>query len=100
MIEAQMQDKKTYQDSMEAKLRELGLKIDQLQIKAGKAGTDAKANFNQQIDDLKTKRNAMQQKLQELKSSGNEAWGSLQTGLKSAWDELSSAVEDAASKFK
>ncbi|TVP66735.1 MAG: hypothetical protein EA343_01075 [Nodularia sp. (in: Bacteria)] len=95
-----MEDKKAYQDSMEAKLSELGVKIDQLQVKAEKAGTDAKANLNQQINDLKTKRNATQQKLQELKSSGDEAWGSLQTGLKNAWDELSSAVEDATSKFK
>ncbi|MEA5556499.1 sll1863 family stress response protein [Nodularia spumigena] len=95
-----MEDKKAYQDSMETKLSELGVKIDQLQVKAEKAGTDAKANFNQQIEDLKTKRHAMQQKLAEFKSSGDEAWASMQTGLKSAWDELSSAVEDAASKFK
>ncbi|MEA5579757.1 hypothetical protein VB620_00200 [Nodularia harveyana UHCC-0300] len=95
-----MEDKKAYQDSMEAKFRELGVKIDDLQVKAEKAGTDAKAGLNQQIEDLKTKRNAMQQKLKDLKSSSDEAWGSMQTGLKSAWDELSSAVEDAASKFK
>ena len=95
-----MEDKKAYQDSMETKLSELGVKIDQLQVKAEKACTDAKANFNQQIEDLKTKLHAMQQKLAEFKSSWDEAWASMQTGLKSAWDELSSAVEDAASKFK
>lgn len=94
-----MEEKKAYQKTMEEKLADLGAKIDKLQGKAEKAGGDAKAELNQQIKNLKEKRDVAKKKMAELNSSKGEAWKSLKSGMQSAWDELSSAVDKATSKL-
>ncbi len=77
----------------------LGSQIDKLQGKAEKAGGDAKAELNQQIKALKQKWDAAKKKMAELNNSKDEAWKKLKSGMQSAWDELSSAVDKAGSKF-
>ncbi len=95
-----MEDRSAYQGQMEAKLQEWGSKLDELKAKADRAGADSKAELNKKIEALGEKRDAMQQKLAELKSSGDDAWESLKAGAESAWDELSAAFEEAKSNFK
>lgn len=94
-----MEDRNAYQGDMEAKLQEWGAKLDEMKVKADQAGADTKAQLDKQIKELTTKREAMQQNLAELKASGDEAWESLKAGMKGAWDELTAAFEEAASKF-
>jgi thiamine monophosphate kinase len=45
------------------------------------------------IDDLKTKYQAAQTKLAELKAAGGEKWEVLKTGVESAWSELEAAFK-------
>ncbi|MBE9170254.1 hypothetical protein IQ238_22965 [Pleurocapsales cyanobacterium LEGE 06147] len=94
-----MEDKKAYQETMEARLSQLGARIDELQAKVQQTRTDVQADLNQQIEELKVKRDVTQQRLQELKASGGQAWKTLKSGFQSAWDKLSHAMEEAASKF-
>ena len=95
-----MEDKKAYQESMEARFSELGAKIDELQAKGEQARGDVEADINQKIVALKTKQDEVNQQLQSLKASGDEAWATLQVGFQRAWDELSRAFEEAAAKFQ
>jgi predicted nucleic acid-binding Zn-ribbon protein len=97
--EKTMNDKQAYQNNMETRFREVGAKIDQLQARSEQATADVKADLNERIQNLEAKRQLMLERLQELKSSGEEAWENLKTGVQAAWDDLSSAVEEAASKF-
>ncbi|WP_414578728.1 hypothetical protein [Anabaena sp. CCY 9402-a] len=95
-----MEDKNAYQGEMEAKLQEWGAKLDAMRTKADQTSADAKAELDKQIKELTTKREAMQQKLTELKASSDDAWESLKAGTQSAWNDLSASFEEAASKFK
>jgi uncharacterized coiled-coil DUF342 family protein len=95
-----MEDKKAYQQTMENRLSQIGAKIDELQAKAQQAGADTRAKLHQQIETLKTKRDEVNQRLEEFNAAGESAWESLKAGLQNAWEDLCSAVEEATAKFR
>ncbi len=75
-----MKNREEYIDKLAAQLKEWSAKIDEVEIKARAAKADAKVGYENQIRQLKDKREAAAQKLQELKSSSAEAWGTLKAG--------------------
>ena len=89
-----------YIDKLAAQLKEWSAKIDEVESKAHAAKDDAKAEYENQIRQLKDKRAVATVKLQELKSSSAEAWDTLKAGAETAWAELKSAVTAAKEKFK
>jgi uncharacterized coiled-coil DUF342 family protein len=95
-----MSERETSQGQMEATLQKWGVKLDEMKAKVDHVSDEAKVELQQKIKTLTGKKEALQEKLSELKSSSDDAWKSLKEGMQSAWDELSSAFEEAASKFK
>jgi len=94
-----MDTKEAYQEKAEAQLREWGAKIDELKAKADKAKAEAKIEYYEQIEELRSKQEAIQLKLQKLRESGGQAWEELKPGLEHAWNDLKISVEKAVSKF-
>ncbi len=95
-----MENRQEYQGKMESQLQEWGAKLDEMHAKADQASGDAKQEWTQKIENLKSKRDELQQHLADMKSSSDEAWNSLKTGFQNAWDEFSNSVEEAKSKFQ
>ena len=95
-----MKSKEEYIDKLAAQLKEWSAKIDDLQSKAHVAKADAKTEYEYQIRQLKSKRDAATQKLQELKGASNEAWDTLKAGAETAWADLEKAFAAAKEKFK
>jgi peptidoglycan hydrolase CwlO-like protein len=91
-----METREAHVGKMETQLKQLGAKLDELVAKAGEAGTEAKSDYRKRIDDLKSKHQTAQSKLDELKVAGSEKWETFKTGVESAWNEL----EDAFKKLK
>lgn len=94
--------KTDYEKSMEAKLSELGAKIDQWMTSVD----TAKSQAAQKLSDLNEKRKDAAQKFQEVKSSTGEAWTEFKDGaeksfeeLKKVWEELKAGSEKAVAKF-
>jgi len=94
-----MNNRETYQGEMEKKLQEWGAKLDELKANADNIGDNVRAEYDQQIQDLQAKKEDLEGKLAELKSTSDDAWASVQSGFQSAWDELSAGFEEAFSKF-
>lgn len=94
-----MNTKKAYQEKFDAQLREWSAKIDELKAKADQAKAEAKIEYYEQIEELRSKQMAAQTKLQELSKSGEQAWEEFKPGLEHARKELKTSVERAASKF-
>ncbi len=92
--------KESYQEQMEAQLREWSAKIDQLKAKADRAEAGAKIEYYKQIEGARAKAEVAKAKLTELKSASTEAWESLKSGVESAWIDLKTTIDGAASKFK
>src|ERR1044071_324996 len=79
---------------IDAQISELRVQIRDLVHKLDTAvGKEAEA--------LRPKLKAAQEKMQELRQSGAEAWKSdVRPGLAKAWDELHQSLNQAASRFK
>ena len=91
--------KESYEQKLQAQLDEWGSKIDTLKAKADKAEADIQLEYYEEIERLRTLQEEATLKLNELKSSSDDAWEDLKAGMDNAWDSLSNAVKSATSRF-
>ncbi len=89
-----------YQEKMEAQLKELAARLEELKGKAAQATADAKAEMTKQIEALKPKLEAAQQKLKELQAASGPAWDKLKEGSEKAMADLKKTWESVKSKFQ
>jgi len=79
---------------MESQLRQWGAKLDELVAKADAAGAEAKVDYRKRIEELKSKHQLAQSKLEELRAAGSEKLETLKVGVESAWKELEAAFRE------
>jgi uncharacterized coiled-coil DUF342 family protein len=94
-----MSKKEAYEQKLEAQLKEWKTDIDKMKAKADKADAEAKLEYYKQIEDLRTKQEAVQKKLTELKTAGESAWEDLKSGIDLAWTSLGESIKSARSRF-
>lgn len=73
---------------IENQLDKKEVKLDELVAKEDKVDTEAKTGHDEHIDDLKSKSQVAQSKLDEFKASGNAWWATFKTGGDVAWKEI------------
>ena len=95
-----MEDRKSYIGKMAAKLKEWDDEVQKLEAKADKAKADVKAEYRQRIEELQSKKEEAQQKLNKLQEAGEGAWEDLKGGVEQSWKILGDAVKSARSKLK
>jgi uncharacterized phage infection (PIP) family protein YhgE len=88
-----------FQEQMKTKLAEYNDDIDKLQAKVEALGGDAKAKAEQQMTELRQKRDDASKKLQELSSSSGNAWKQLKSGIEAALDDLGNTYKKVAAEF-
>jgi hypothetical protein len=88
-----MSDEQSYRKKMESQLNDLGAQIHDLLNKVG-------SEVDKEVEALRPKLKAAQEKLDELKHTSSEAWGDLKPGLEKAWAELQKSFGQAAARFK
>lgn len=91
--------KEAHQEKIEAQIREWSAKLQEFKAKADKASAEAKIQMYQQIDNLQAKKEAAQQKLNEIKAAGAESWEALKAGSEKALAEMKKTWEEMKSKF-
>ena len=89
-----------YMDKVNARIKVIGAKLEELKAKADQVDAETKIKYNQQIEKLAHKKQEVQTKLNEIKVSGKGAWSSLKIGLDAAISDLKTGVEKAISDFK
>ena len=82
--------------TIESQLRQWAPEIEALKSRAGTAEAEAK----RLIDEIRTRRKALKERLSELKHATGGAWEDVKTGSAKAWEELKPALQSAISKFK
>jgi DNA repair exonuclease SbcCD ATPase subunit len=80
---------------MAAQLEHWGTQLDELVAKTGAPGVDARIDFHEGIDDLKTKYAIARARLDELKTAGAK-WEMLKSSIERAWNDLEGAFENWA----
>jgi nucleotide-binding universal stress UspA family protein len=96
----QLEKKEAYQGKVEIQLKEWGAKIEELKAKTQKSKADLKSKYEKQIEDLQAKQTVVQQKLRELRESGEEAWEGLKIGIEKSLDELKGSLDRAFLTFR
>ena len=97
--EFSQQTKEEFQKNLDARLKELDAEIAKLREKGRDLKDEAKANWDQKMADLETKRDIARAKLDEVAHSSAESWKDVQKGAQSAWDELDKAFREASREF-
>ena len=87
-------------ERLEEQLKEWGVDIEKLKLRANKAGADAKTEIDREIATLRAKLNEAKKKLVELKTAGDAASVEMRKGVENAWLEMKKAFENATAKFK
>lgn len=95
-----MEDKDLYREKIEAKLKEIKARMELLEAKAAQVKAEAKLEYQRHLDELHQKREGLRSRLDELKSSGGEAWKDLRAGMEKAADDLKQAIDKALDKFR
>jgi uncharacterized protein YbjQ (UPF0145 family) len=91
--------KEAYQEKLEAQIKEWTAKLTEMKAKADQAGADAKIKMYQQIDQLGARKEAAQEKLNEIKAASAESWEALKAGSEKALEEMKKTWESMKAKF-
>ena len=94
-----MDEKKAYEQKIEAQIDEWRAEMEKLGARARKMEAEGRIEAESRIEDLKAKQAAAEAKLEELRKAGSAAWSDLKGGIDRAVQELGDAVKNAASKF-
>ncbi len=95
-----MSQKEAYQEKLKAQLDEWSADLDKLKARAEKAEAGLKIEYHNEIEQLRAKKEAVEQKLSELKNASEDAWEDIKAGIETSWDSLSQAIKSAVSRFK
>jgi septation ring formation regulator EzrA len=85
---------------IKAKLDEWNAEIDKLEAQSRQKEADFQEDLQRRLEELKTKRQATQQKLEDLQNAGGSAWQDLKAGVEEAASALGQALDSARTHFQ
>jgi CHASE3 domain sensor protein len=86
--------------SVDAQLKTLDARINELGQKAEGLKDDAKTEADKVLDGLREKRAELTPKLDELKKSSAQSWQEIKSGFSAAMTDLEKALEEAKNKIR
>ncbi|QDV18389.1 hypothetical protein Pan153_30470 [Gimesia panareensis] len=94
------QKRDEYAAKLQEKLDEMNAEIAKLKDKGADLKDDAKVKWNEQLDELKKRRDHVSVKLKEFNESSAEAWAGLKKDLDIAWKNLKQAYDKTKEEVK
>jgi hypothetical protein len=74
--------------------------IAKLEAKAKQPLTGMKEAYEQQLKDLRQRRNVLQHQMAEIQKASDHAWDQLKEGADKAWKAMEESVNKALSRFR
>ncbi len=94
-----MSTREEYVAQLKTKLDEWSAEIDKLEAMARQRKAQAEKDYQAHIAELKSKRDAAAEKLQEIQGASGDAWESLKAGTQCIWDDLKKTVSQSKDAF-
>ncbi|SDI89197.1 hypothetical protein [Lutimaribacter saemankumensis] len=94
-----MSERDAYIQKAKAQLDQWNAEIDKLEARAREASADGELAYRETLHDLRGKRDALEQRIEDTHKSGEAAWSDMRAGMDAAWKNLSEALEKAQSRF-
>ncbi len=89
-----------YLAKLKTRLDEWNADINKLEAKASQLNEESKAQYRIQIENLRTKRTELEQKISDLRKASEEAWTDVKGGVEGARKALDEAIQSARTRFK
>ena len=74
--------------------------IDKLAAKTAKAEAEARIEYQNQLNELRAKRDDVRDKLLAVQQAGDGAWEDLKEGLENSWEILKMSFNKAKTEFE
>ena len=95
-----MDERKAYEEKLDAQLKEWSAQIALLRAKADKAKAEVKVEYYKMIETLQGKQETARMKLEELRTAGDDRWEDYKTDGEETWAEIKAAFQEAVSKLE
>ena len=93
------QSKEELMKELKEQMTAMDAKIEDLRVRGANLASDAKVGWELKMKELEVKRKAANAKLVEIENSTAQAWGEVEKGARSAWEELKMAFQNASDEF-
>lgn len=85
---------------MKQQLDEFNRSLDELEKRGAEYNREARARYEERMNELKRKRDEMSRSLEDINKAGDKAWEDMKVGATAAWNSLQDGMKQALSKFK
>jgi hypothetical protein len=89
-----------YQAFVEKQLNDWKAYTDRLRAQADQLGSQAKTQFDQQLETIRAKQNEAWDMFMKLKGASEDAWSQSKRQLDKAWEELRAASDRLTDQFR
>lgn len=93
-------EKEAYAERLQAEIDSWNADINKLRAKAKLASADVQQKYYEEIEQIEERRDALEARFNELKAANAGAWDDLRQGVERAWQDMSKAMKNAASRFQ
>jgi len=87
-------------DKMASKIRELESEIQDIEVLADRAITEAKTDYQNQINELFLKKEALRHKLSKIQSVSGNVWEDMKAGTELSWEAFDESVKSRIKNIK
>ncbi len=91
--------REAYIEKLQAKMNEMDAQIEVLQANAADAKAEAKIELEKQVLELKDTQATVQEKVDELREAGDDAWTEMKVSVEHAWLDFENATKKLASRL-
>ncbi|MBP1749077.1 MAG: hypothetical protein H6Q52_1616 [Deltaproteobacteria bacterium] len=97
---AQTEERDSYKKEVQEKLKVLDKQIDELKGKAAGLKAEAKTEFNKEMAELRKKQKAAKREWSKIERATAENWEKVKTDVNALIQDVETAYEKVASRFK
>jgi predicted nucleic acid-binding Zn-ribbon protein len=94
------QEKTTFEKRIQSEIEAWNKRIEELRARAERVAAERKAEYFDQVEELQSRRTELEQRLSELRNSGETAFNDFKEGVENAANDLRDAVDRALERFK
>lgn len=95
-----MSRKDAYKQKVEAEVELAEAKLAEIKAKAKGYTADVGIKYGKQIDDLEDNVERMRSKLQKMRGANDDAWEHLKSEIEDAWETLQVGLRNISAKLK
>jgi chromosome segregation ATPase len=95
-----MSKRDAYVETLKARIDEWNADIAKLEARAKEAEASGRAEYHEQLNELRERRDEGLEQMKKAQESGDAAWDDMHAGFEAAWESISNAFQNAMRRFR